>query len=319
MNRTESGGGTNSPKKIKTKNNNNNNYNSNNSNNNKISTLSLSTADQQKLPLKLQNIFDRNIISGYEDENYSITILECDKILLEYPEHGETLSMKGLCIYTLGNKLKGIKLVNKGLKNNIKSSICWRVKGLIYRNKREYNESIKCYKKSLSFDKENTRIKNDLSILYLQIKNFNEYNNIREVLWKNQRDQQTSIAYMISNYISKNYKKGLKFINQFLNNYNENIAKFNPIEFNQILILKVKYMIKLNKLNECIIFINKKLKNGQLRDLLFCYNIKKNIYIKLKQINKAIQMLHELIDINCENREYYYQYIKIKISTKIYQ
>ncbi len=74
-------------------------------------------------------------------------------ILKKYPDHGETLSMKGLIMLNSGNKkAEAYECAQKGLRNDVKSHVCWHVYGLIQRADRKYDEAIKCYRNALRCD-----------------------------------------------------------------------------------------------------------------------------------------------------------------------
>ncbi|KAF8393317.1 hypothetical protein HHK36_021558 [Tetracentron sinense] len=79
----------------------------------------------------------------------------------------ETLSMKGLTLNCMDRKSEAYELVRRGLKNDLKSHVCWHVYGLLYRSDREYREAIKCYRNALKIDPDNIEILRDLSLLQL--------------------------------------------------------------------------------------------------------------------------------------------------------
>merc|ERR1712037_359987 len=103
--------------------------------------------------------------------------------------------MKGLCLHCQGHsksngdgddkefdeeyksKLKedGLELITNGLRYNLKSSICWRVKGLAHKSDKDFESAIACYKKASFYDKQNTRIYTDLASLQIQLKRFDEF------------------------------------------------------------------------------------------------------------------------------------------------
>ena len=65
----------------------------------------------------------------------------------------ETLAMKGLTLNCLGRKEEAYDLVRRGLRNDLKSHVCWHVFGLLQRSDRKYDEAIKCYRNALKWDK----------------------------------------------------------------------------------------------------------------------------------------------------------------------
>jgi tetratricopeptide (TPR) repeat protein len=86
------------------------------------------------LPSKEQAVF-KQIIRMHEMKQYKKAIKTADTILKKFPEHGETLAMKGLCIRSLAldtekeKKEEAYKLVRKGVAADIKSHVCWHVYG----------------------------------------------------------------------------------------------------------------------------------------------------------------------------------------------
>lgn len=65
----------------------------------------------------------------------------------------ETLAMKGLTLNSTGKKEEAYELVKRGLKNDLKSHVCWHVYGLLQRSDKKYDEAIKCYRNALRWDK----------------------------------------------------------------------------------------------------------------------------------------------------------------------
>lgn len=63
--------------------------------------------------------------------------------------------MKGLILNCLGKKEEVYELVCRGLRNDLKSYVCWYVYGFFQRLDKKYDEVIKCYRNVLKWDKDN--------------------------------------------------------------------------------------------------------------------------------------------------------------------
>ena len=75
----------------------------------------------------------------------------------------------------LGRKEEAYQLVRLGLRNNLRSHVCWHVFGLLQRSDKKYEEAIKCYRNALKWDKDNLQILRDLSLLQIQMRDLEGY------------------------------------------------------------------------------------------------------------------------------------------------
>lgn len=121
------------------------------------------------LPKKENDLF-KNVVKHYEQKQYKKAIKQADSILKKYPDHGETLCMKGLVLNNMEKKEEAHALVKQGLMHDMRSHVCWHVFGLLHRGDRNYNEAIKAYKQALRIDVDNLQILRDLSLLQIQMR-----------------------------------------------------------------------------------------------------------------------------------------------------
>lgn len=80
----------------------------------------------------------QNQVKFYETKKYKKGLKECDKLLRKHPDHGETQAMRGLILNFLDRKEEGYEMVKLGLRNNMKSHVCWHVYGLLHRSDQNY-------------------------------------------------------------------------------------------------------------------------------------------------------------------------------------
>ena len=71
------------------------------------------------LPKKEQDLF-KSVVKHYEAKQYKKGIKSADNILKKFPNHGETLCMKGLTLQCMGKKDDAVTLVKKGLMNDMR-------------------------------------------------------------------------------------------------------------------------------------------------------------------------------------------------------
>ena len=115
----------------------------------------------------------RLVVTCYEQKQYQKGVKTADNILKKFPNHGETQAMKGLIFNCMGKKDEGLELVKSGVRNDVRSHVCWHVYGLIYKGDDNFPEAIKCYLNALKIDPNNHNILRDLSWLQIQVMTMN--------------------------------------------------------------------------------------------------------------------------------------------------
>jgi tetratricopeptide (TPR) repeat protein len=71
------------------------------------------------LPKKEADVF-KNVVKQYEMKQYKKAIKQADLILKKFPNHGETLAMKGLTLNYMNRREEAHALVKEGLKNDMR-------------------------------------------------------------------------------------------------------------------------------------------------------------------------------------------------------
>ncbi|KAF6095672.1 N-alpha-acetyltransferase 15, NatA auxiliary subunit [Phyllostomus discolor] len=169
------------------------------------------------LPPKENALFKR-ILRCYEHKQYRNGLKFCKQILSnpKFAEHGETLAMKGLTLNCLGKKEEAYELVRRGLRNDLKSHVCWHVYGLLQRSDKKYDEAIKCYRNALKWDKDNLQILRDLSLLQIQMRDLEGYRETRYQLLQLRPAQRASwIGYAIAYHLLEDYEMAAKILEEF--------------------------------------------------------------------------------------------------------
>ena len=71
------------------------------------------------LPKKEGDLF-RNVVKHYEMKQYKKAVKQADLILKKFPNHGETLAMKGLTLNYMSKRDEAHVLVKEGLRNDMR-------------------------------------------------------------------------------------------------------------------------------------------------------------------------------------------------------
>ena len=165
------------------------------------------TASNTNAPVKL-----------YEVKQYKRGIKTCDAVLKKFPAHGETLAMKGLIVSCLGKDRseEAYKLVREGVKNDIRSYVCWHVYGLLYRAEQNYAEAIKCYRNALRLEKGNAQIMRDLALLQAQCHDWEGFAETRrELLVLKPSGRQNWITFAVATHLAGRHAEALDIVGKY--------------------------------------------------------------------------------------------------------
>ncbi|KAM1077823.1 hypothetical protein ACFX15_024463 [Malus domestica] len=195
------------------------------------------------LPPKEANLF-KLIVKSYETKQYKKGLKAADAILKKFPDHGETLSMKGLTLNCMDRKSEAYELVRIGLKNDLKSHVCWHVYGLLYRSDREYREAIKCYRNALRIDPDNIEILRDLSLLQAQMRDLSGFVETRQQLLTLKPNHRMNwIGFAVSHHLNSNALKAVEILEAYEGTLEDDYPPDNErCEHGEMLLYKVFFI-----------------------------------------------------------------------------
>ncbi|ETN97746.1 NMDA receptor-regulated protein [Reticulomyxa filosa] len=254
--------------------------------------------------------------------------------------------MKGLCYHTKGSrdyltemKQKGSELIKDGLRQNVRSSMCWRVKGVAHKADGDLPEAVACYSQAMRYDNgHNERILNEIANMQLELQKYPEFEDTRHALWQlRPEDGQYLVAELMACFLSKRYQKGLDFLTQVhvttqrCNNITQKTIKpskekYNTVQLNDIYLLQARMYKEKGDWDTCLKFLEDGIQDKSIRDLLSAHEIRLQVHeaiLKKKKAEQkdddqksdpqknAVAVLKQLLDINPENTSYYHRFMKL--------
>lgn len=261
------------------------------------------------LPPKENAIF-RKILKCYEMKQYKNGLKLAKQILTnqKYSEHGETLSMKGLILNCLGRKDEAYDHVRKGLRNDLKSHVCWHVYGLLQRSDKKYDEAIKCYRNALKWEKDNIQILRDLSLLQIQMGDLEGYKETRHQLFKLRPSQHASwIGFAMSYHLLNEHDIACSILETFraslsVDNYDYKHSEFLLYQ-NQVIQESGNLMKAYKHLQEY---------ESQILDKSVLKETMGELCLKMERFDEAVPLFMDLMQRNPDNSKYFHQYLEAK-------
>jgi peptide alpha-N-acetyltransferase len=259
----------------------------------------------QQLPAKDQAVF-RSIVKFYETKQYKKGVKAADSILKKHPDHGETLCMKGLTLSYLERKEEAYELVRKGLKNDMKSHVCWHVFGLLYRADRDYKQAVNCYKQALKIDADNMQILRDLSLLQIHRRDLAGFAETRRKLLQVKPGNRLNwVGYAIAEHLCKSFE----FAWTCLDNYEKTFKDESVPEYenSEMFLYKASIMEEAGKFEEALDCLKQHEK--EIVDKNGFFEAKSRLCMFLGRFDEAAEIYRSLIRTNQENHLYVLGYM----------
>ncbi|XP_027125429.1 N-terminal acetyltransferase A complex auxiliary subunit NAA15 [Coffea arabica] len=256
------------------------------------------------LPSREGNLF-KLIVKSYETKQYKKGLKAADSILKKFPNHGETLSMKGLTLNCLDRKPEAYELVRRGLKNDLKSHVCWHVYGLLYRSDREYREAIKCYRNALRIDPDNIEILRDLSLLQAQMRDLDGFVETRQrLLTLKPNHRMNWIGFAVAHHLNSNGSKAIEILEAYEGTLDDDHPPDNErCEHGEMLLYKISLLEESGLLERALEELHKK--ESKIVDKLAYKEQEVSLLTKLGLLEEGEKEYRLLLSMNPDNYRYY--------------
>ncbi|PPQ74960.1 hypothetical protein CVT24_010284 [Panaeolus cyanescens] len=263
-------------------------------------------AKKNALPLKEAGLF-KELLSQYENRLLKKGLKTAEQILKKFPEHGETLCMKGLLLTHMGRREEGIDLVKKGIRFDLTSHICWHVFGLIQKADKNYEEALRSYTQALRFDSENINLLRDSAQLQTQLRLFDNLVETRHHLLRLRPNlRQNWVALAVAYHLNGNLDEAKRVIEQYLYSL-KNVPNYD-VELSETLLYYVNILEQSGDLSGALSELDTKSKSRAIVDRTAVLTTRARLLTKLAS-PEAGDSWKALIDHNPDNLESYRGYL----------
>ncbi|KAI0341366.1 N-terminal acetyltransferase A, auxiliary subunit [Trametopsis cervina] len=262
---------------------------------------------KRALPSKEAALF-KELLNLYESRQLKKAQKTADQILKKFPEHGETLCMKGLVLTHMGRREEGLELVKKGVRLDLTSHIVWHVFGLIQKGEKNYEEALKSYSQALRFDKENMNILRDAAHLQTQLRQYDGLVETRHALLRIRPNLRSNwIGLAVAYHLHGNLVEAKKVLEHY-----EVILKNIPdydIEHSEVLLYHIRVLEDLGEYGEALNLLDVNAKSRAIIDRVSIMEYRARLLSKLGQHDDAEHTWQALLEQNPDSYEYYKGYM----------
>ncbi|KAL4251971.1 NMDA receptor-regulated protein 1a [Abortiporus biennis] len=254
------------------------------------------------LPSKESTLF-KELLNLYESRQLKKGLKTADQILKKFPEHGETICMKGLVLTHMGRREEGVELVRKGVRLDLTSHICWHVFGLIQKGEKNYEEALKSYTQALRFDKENLNILRDTAHLQTQLRLYDGLVDTRHTLLRLRPNlRQNWIGLAVAYHLNGSLQETKRVLEHYEATL-KNIPDYD-IEHSEVLLYHVRVLEDLGEFQEALNLLDVNAKSRAIIDRTAIMEFRARLLSKLKS-DDAEHAWQALIQQNPDCYQYY--------------
>ncbi|CAA7268350.1 unnamed protein product [Cyclocybe aegerita] len=271
--------------------------------------MSKALAKRNPLPSKEATLF-KELLALYETRQLKKGLKTAEQILKKFPEHGETLCMKGLLLTHMGRREEGIDLVKKGVRLDLMSHICWHVFGLIQKADKNYEEALKSYTQALKFDKENMNLLRDSAQLQTHLRLFENLVDTRHTILRLRPNlRQNWVALAVAHHLNGQLAEARKVLEHYLRSL-KNVTD-SDIEHSETLLYYLLVLEELGEFQEALSVLNENAGSRSIVDRTAILERRARLLSKLHS-PEAEDAWHALIEHNPDNYDSYRGYLADK-------
>ncbi|KAL0342043.1 UNVERIFIED_CONTAM: N-terminal acetyltransferase A complex auxiliary subunit NAA15 [Sesamum calycinum] len=213
--------------------------------------------------------------------------------------------MKGLTLNCMDRKSEAYELVRLGLKNDLKSHVCWHVYGLLYRSDREYREAIKCYRNALKIDPDNIEILRDLSLLQAQMRDLAGFVETRQQLLTLKPNHRMNwIGFAVAQHLNSNGSKAVDILEAYEGTLEDDYPPDNErCEHGEMLLYKISLLEECGMVERALEELRKK--EPKIVDKLAYKEQEVSLLEKLGRFDEGEELYKKLLSMNPDNYRYY--------------
>lgn len=254
------------------------------------------------LPTKERALFQR-LIQEYETKKYKLGLKTADTILKKFPEHGETVAMKGLLLGSTNRREEGIELAKKGVRFDLTSFICWHALGILHRQDKNFEEALKCYTQALRIEGGgNINLLRESAFLQLQLRNYPPMVENRLTLLRMQPHLRINwIGLAVAHHLAGSLDAAVRVLEGY-----ENVMRDIPdrnYEHSEVLLYHASILEEQAKFQESLDLIEAS--SPRIVDLKGKMEAKARCHAGLGDKDAAESIWRQLIASNPENKRYF--------------
>ncbi|SCZ97206.1 BZ3500_MvSof-1268-A1-R1_Chr4-2g07060 [Microbotryum saponariae] len=284
------------------------------------------TVQNRALPKKEAELF-RQVLTLYENKQFTKGLETVEAILKGFPEHGEALSMRGLFLSCVDRKPEGYAEVDRAVDNDPGSHIVWHVYALMLRADSRFEQALDCYRKATTIEPaspENRRdtrallaellrlptisgpqdslnLLTDMAMLLVHLRHYTEYAQARLAILRTQPRLRKNWIYLaVAQHLASQHAEADRTLTHFANILRE--VPDGEFDLGEILLYHAQVLEEAGQFERCLEFLQEN--SGKIVDRT-AYSVQRaHLLLKLGRKEPAEWAWDILLEENPDSYEF---------------
>ena len=252
----------------------------------------------------------KQVLKMIDQKKFSKALKKVEKVLITCPDDGDTLSLKGSILNSLGKKEEAIVSAKQGVMKGLKSPLSWHILSQVYFSDKNYAEAYKSEQRAFNLSTQNNSIMRSLSLLQLHMRDYEAFRNSRrEILLGNFTALVNWISFIVAEYFCGSVDKTEEILNSYLKTMEKHMSNQ---ELSEILLFKARLLESQQKYSEMFELLSSR--KVHIKDTPTWNDYIVRSAIGSKKLEEAETLLDDLLSLNSENPKFLNYFFQIKNS-----
>ncbi|KDE04801.1 hypothetical protein MVLG_04765 [Microbotryum lychnidis-dioicae p1A1 Lamole] len=258
------------------------------------------TVQNRALPKREAELF-RQVLTLYENKQFTKGLETVEAILKGFPEHGESLSMRGLFLSCIDRKPEGYAEVERAVENDPGSHIVWHVYALMLRADKRFEQALDCYRKATTIEPDSLNLLTDMAMLLVHLRHYPEYAQARLAILRTQPRLRKNWIYLaVAQHLASQHAEADRTLTHFENMLRE--VPDGEFDRGEILLYHAQVLEEAGQFERCLEFLQEN--SGKIVDRT-AYSVQRaHLLLKLGRKEPAEWAWDILLEENPDSYEF---------------
>ncbi|GFZ49424.1 hypothetical protein JCM24511_07544 [Saitozyma sp. JCM 24511] len=274
----------------------------------------------RQLPDKESKLF-KELLTQYELKGYKKGLKAADTILKKFPNHGETLALKALTLYsslpspltvsTAPKQDEAEAMARLAVKKDITSHITWHVLGILAKSRKDWDEASRAFAMARKQDNDNIPLIRDSISLYLHTRQYSQAVSARHhYLLLRPQIRSSWLGLVVAHHLNGDTDEALRAYDGFAE-CTQTDGATGP-EKSQVCLYIVKLCMEGGKHEEALRRLEKGLADKVISPRGEASQLRAELLFTLGRREEAEDAYRALLEQNPDNLEYYRGFLRTK-------